>query len=132
MKCPGKFKAQLHASSMGKTANEEIYVVKNLERSLLGRKAAMVLKLIMQVDNVNKNARVFEKYPELFTGLGRMKDEHSYSISLKEDVKPFAVTVPRKVPLPLYKETKTKKELEKIRKQESCRKSRDRPNGALP
>ena len=33
-----------------------------------------------------------------------MKDE--YVIKLKDDAKPFALTVPRKVPMPLYKETK--------------------------
>ena len=33
-----------------------------------------------------------------------MKDE--YTIKLKDDAKPFALTVPRKVPIPLYEETK--------------------------
>ena len=33
-----------------------------------------------------------------------MKDE--YTIKLKDDAKPFALTVPRKVPMPLYEETK--------------------------
>jgi len=39
-----------------------------------------------------------------------MKD--SYCITLKEDANPFQVTVPRKVPLPLYQ--KTKEELDKM------------------
>ena len=43
-------------------------------------------------------------YPQLFDGLGTMKDE--YTIKLKDDAKPFALTVPRKVPMPLYEETK--------------------------
>ena len=48
------------------------------------------------------------KHPKLFTGLGQMKD--SYTITFKEDTKPIAISVPRKVPLPLYR--KTKDELE--------------------
>ena len=43
-------------------------------------------------------------YPQLFEGLSTMKDE--YTIKLKDDAKPFALTVPRKVPIPLYEETK--------------------------
>ena len=43
-------------------------------------------------------------YPKLFTGLGMMKEE--YTIKLKDETKPFALTVPRKVPVPLYEETK--------------------------
>ena len=50
------------------------------------------------------------KHPKLFIGLGQMKD--SYTITLKEDAKPFAISVPRKVPLPLYR--KTKVELDKM------------------
>jgi len=46
------------------------------------------------------------KHPTLFTGLGVMKE--SYCITLKEDAKPFQITVP----LPLYE--KTKEELEKM------------------
>jgi len=44
------------------------------------------------------------EYPKLFTGLGMMKEE--YTIRLKAETKPFALTVPRKVPMPLYEETK--------------------------
>ena len=42
-------------------------------------------------------------YPPLFEGLGTMKDE--YTIKLKDDVKPFTLTVPKKVPMPLYEDT---------------------------
>ena len=50
------------------------------------------------------------KYPQLFTGLGQMKC--SYTITLKEDAKPFAISVPRKVALPLYRTPKD--ELDKM------------------
>lgn len=42
-------------------------------------------------------------YSSLFEGLGTMTDE--YTIKLKDDVKPFALTVPKKVPMPLYEDT---------------------------
>ena len=45
-----------------------------------------------------------EQYPTIVSGLDKLEEE-SY-ISLKEDAKPFALTVPRKVPLPLLSETK--------------------------
>ena len=43
-------------------------------------------------------------YPQLFEGLGTKKDE--YIIKLKDDAKPFALTLPRKVPMPLYEESR--------------------------
>ena len=49
-------------------------------------------------------AKGMRDYPQLFEGLSTMKDE--YTIKLKDDAKPFALTVPRKVPIPLYEETK--------------------------
>ena len=45
-------------------------------------------------------------HPKLFKELGTMKDE--YTIKLKNDTKPFGMTVPRKVFMPLYEETKNK------------------------
>lgn len=85
---------------------ELIYFVKDLERPLLGRDAAEQLKLINRVDIVSSDdykTRMASKHSQLFTGLGQVKD--SYIIKLK-DAKPFAISVPRKVPLPLYQKTK--------------------------
>ena len=86
---------------------EQIYVVQDLERALLGREAADCLKHITRLDSLSSDsykAAVVEKWPQLFKGLGEMKDP--YTITLKEDAKPFAISVPRKVPLPLYQQTK--------------------------
>ena len=85
----------------------------DLERPLLGRDAAEKLKLVNRVDTLTSNdykTKMANKHPKLFTGLGQMKD--SYTITLKEDAKPFAISVPRKVPLPLYR--KTKDELDRM------------------
>nr|XP_058955069.1 uncharacterized protein K02A2.6-like [Pocillopora verrucosa] len=109
--CLGNFTAKLCVDE--KVIRELIYVVKDLERPLLGRDAAQELKLINRVDTVSSDdykTRMASKHPQLFTGLGQMKD--SYTITLKEDAKPFAISVPRKVPLPLYQ--KTKDELDRM------------------
>ena len=80
---------------------------------MLGRKQAELLKLISRLDSLNSDdykSKVADKYTKLFEGLGVMKD--SYRITLKEDAKPFQVSVPRKVPFPLYQ--KTKEELDRM------------------
>lgn len=80
---------------------------------MLGRKTAKLLMLICRLDRLsgdNYKSKVADKYLKLFEGLGVMKD--SYHITLKEDAKPFQLSVPRKVPFPLYQ--KTKEELDRI------------------
>ena len=96
-----------------KVITELIYVVKDLERPLLGREAAEKLKLVNRVDTVSSDdykTKIASKHPQLFTGLGQMRE--TYTITLKEDAKPFAISVPRKVPLPLYQ--KAKHELDRM------------------
>ena len=60
-----------------KVVRELIYVVKDLERPLLGRDAAEKLKLVNRVDTVSSDdykTKMANKHPKLFTGLGQMKD----------------------------------------------------------
>ena len=105
MECIGKYSTKLSIDE--RSTEEEIYVIRELERPLLGRHAAESLNLLTRVNSVAKGdykAKVKHKYPQLFIGLGRMKAE--YTITLQENPKPYAITVPRKVPLPLVKETK--------------------------
>ena len=90
-----------------------MYVIEDLERALLGREAAERLKLVTRLDNLSSadyKTKVVDKYSKLFKGLRVMKD--NYSVTLKEDAKPFQMTVPRKAPLPLYQ--KTKEELDRM------------------
>lgn len=112
LNCVGTFCAQLrHKNNM---TNEEIFVIKGLERSLLGRLAAQRLNLIKRVDTINSNemnTNVKEKYPHLFNGFGQMKNQE-YDIKVKDDATPFAITVPRQIPIPLRK--KTRKELKRM------------------
>ena len=109
--CVGKFSAHLKVDKS--EIDEEVYVIKDLETPLLSRKSAEKLQLIHRVRSIESNnykESVSSKYPELFTGLGKMEDE--YTIKLKDDAKPFALPVPRKVPMPLYQ--KTKAEIERM------------------
>ena len=69
--------------------------------------------MVNRVDTVSSDdykTKMASKHPQLLTGLGQMKE--TYTIILKEDAKPFAISVPRKVPLPLYQ--KTKDELDRM------------------
>ena len=53
---------------------------------------------------------VANQFPELFTGLGKLKD--NYKFKLKSDATPFALTTPRRVALPLL--PKVKAELQRM------------------
>ena len=111
LNCIGKFDAKL--MSCNASIDDKISVIDGLDRPLLGRKACKSLNLIQNLAEINKvtNAsNIMQKNPTLFSGLGKLEGE--YHISLKEDAKPFALTVPRKVPLPLLSETK--KEIDRM------------------
>ena len=126
--CVGKMNATIKTKSG--IVTEEVFIVPNLEKPLLSRKAGVALKLIQKVNEINKvnkidvvdevtekvttsaeyKQKIVRQYPELFTGLGEIPGK--YQIKLIENPEPFALHVPRKVPLPLLK--KTKDEIEKI------------------
>ena len=55
-----------------------------------------------------------QQYPKLVEGLGKL--EGDYTISLDEGAKPFAVTTPRRVAIPLLPQVKT--ELERMERLE--------------
>ena len=113
LNCKGKAVVNLAYNS--NIVKETIYVVENLARPLLGRSAAVKLNLISRVCELTSDdykAKVVQDYPKLFTGLGVMKEE--YAIKLKDDTKPFALSVPRKGPMPLYDVTKS--EIERMLK----------------
>ena len=106
LNCKGKVNVTLSYNS--NTVKETIYAVESLARPLLGRSAAVKLNLISRVSELTSDeykAKVMRDYPKLFSGLGAMKEE--YTIKLKDDAKPFALSVPRKVPMPLYDITKS-------------------------
>ena len=65
--------------------------------------------IVKRVQLVETNS-IVERFPKLFQGLGRLKG--NYAIKLKSDAKPFALTTPRRVALPLL--PKVKAELERM------------------
>ena len=101
LNCIGKFQAKL--TSDQKCIDNEVYEVKGLERPLLSRYASQSLNLINKVD-VLAVKDIVNQYPDLFKGLGEIEGE--YKINLIENSTPFALTIPRKVPLPLLSKTK--------------------------
>ena len=92
----GKFEANLQYKA--RSSKQTVYVVSALSKALLGKPAIESLNLVTRVDSVDKDS-CKAKYPELFTGLGSL--EGKYTIKLKPNSTPFALTTPRRVALPL-------------------------------
>ena len=109
--CRGQFLGRLQKGDL--TIKEKVYVVGNLHTALLGRPAIGNLNLVRRIDAIKKTSQsVFEQFPSVFNGLGKI--EGNYTIKLQEDAKPFALTTPRRVPIPLLKPVK--EELERMEK----------------
>ena len=79
-------------------------------QALLGRPAIESLEIVKKIDEVEAKDYVAE-YPKLFTGLGKLEGPE-YTIKLKPDAKPFALSSPRRVPVPLL--PKVKEELARM------------------
>ena len=95
-------------------SKQEIYVATRLNRPLLGRPVIEALQLAQQVHGVqNVPVNPIQHFPSLFHGLGMLKGQ--YSIKLKEGATPYALTTPRRVPIPLIKSVKV--ELERMESQ---------------
>ena len=111
LNCLGQFKAKLAVNQ--KCIENEVHVVKDLERSLLSQQVSQSLNLINKIDALScqeYKSKMVNQYPDLFKGLGELPGE--YEIKLIENPNPFALTTPRKVPLPLL--SKTKLEIERM------------------
>lgn len=111
LKCPDTHslpvKGMLTASIKSHTheAKTQIYVVKGLSKSLLGQPAIEQLHLIQRIGVVNSQSlNPHTEFPGLFTGLGKMDGD--YTIQLKEGAKPFALSTPRRVAIPLLEPVK--------------------------
>ena len=89
---------------------QEIFVVQRLELPLIGRPAIEALNLISRINFVDSSERFVNLYPDLFIGLGTLGVE--YHIQLKHDAKPYALTTPRRVAIPLM--PKVKQELTRM------------------
>ena len=105
---------EMHLRHGNTLVKEKVYVVRGTTKPLLGVPAIRSLGLIHEIpvtytiravqlktpaSCLRHKEDVVRAYPKLFTGLGQLKGEHT--IRLKEDAKPFCLTSPRRVPLPL-------------------------------
>ncbi|XP_056151372.1 uncharacterized protein K02A2.6-like [Lampris incognitus] len=94
-----------------RTSTQAEYVVQKLATPLLGFPAISALQLLHPLDSVRElEAEMKEQYSKVFTGLGCLKGE--YRIKLKEEAKPYALSLTRRVPLPLH--DKVKEELQRM------------------
>ena len=101
----GQFTGTLRHGSC--TSKEEIFVVKSLQMSLLGCPATEALGLVSRVNTEGDQRQHYTaKYSDLFRGLGKTPGTHH--IQLKDDAKPFALSNPRRVALPLQPKVKAK------------------------
>ena len=88
-----------------------IFVADKVWTPLLGRYTIEALDLIHRVEAISTiPVDICTQYPNLFTGLSCMSEP--YEIRIKHDATPYAITSPRRVPLPLL--PKVKDELERL------------------
>ena len=85
--------------------DQEIFVVTGARQAHLDRPAIEPLQLVGKINAIEVNKDYKAQFPKLFTGLGKL-DGPDYVIKLKPDAKPFALTTPRRVPVPLLSKVK--------------------------
>ena len=107
----GCFKAKIQKNEI--ITEQEVFVVTGARQALLGRPAIESLKIVQKMDAVEVTKNYKERFPKLFKGLGRL-DRPDYKIKLKPDAKPYALSSPRRVPVPLL--VKVKEELSRMEK----------------
>lgn len=109
LKVKGQFNGVMEYK--GRKTAQPVYVVQRLATPLLGFPAISGLQLMHLIDSVGElEADMKKQYPKVFTGLGCLKGE--YKIKLQNDAKPYALSLPRRVPLPLN--DKVKAELQRM------------------
>ena len=108
----GQFTCSMHLDK--ETTKQEVYVVKGLDLALVGLPAIETLSLITKVHTISTSKETIpSKFPKLFSGLGCLTEE--YNIQLNKDAVPYALTTPRRVPLPLMEPVK--KELQRMERE---------------
>ena len=74
-------------------------MVEGLRTNLLGLQAITSLRMIRRICNMAAEEELFERFPKVFNGLGTIGKE--YEIKLKDNATPYALHVPRNIPIPL-------------------------------
>ena len=83
----------------------KISVVQGLSKPLLGRPAIEALAIVSMVEPIMTLEKVAEAFPQLFQGLGKLKD--NYTIKLQNNCQPYALTTPRRVAIPFLPKVET-------------------------
>ena len=105
----GEFPCRLERGDT--SVQDTVYVAKRLTSPLLGRPAIERMGLVSRVDRVTEGMSNFpSSYPKLFSGLGLLSCP--YHIRLMEDARPYALSTPRRIALPLL--PKVKEELSRM------------------
>ena len=80
------------------TSQQDVYIVRGLHTSLLGRPPITALQLLRRLDTVNADSgiNIQQEFSSLFNSLGKIPGE--YQIQVQDNVKPFALSTPRRVP----------------------------------
>lgn len=89
---------------------EDIFILESQSMPLLGRGGIVAFELIRQIEELNATNKWITRYPDVFKGLGSF--DEPYVIKIKDEAKPYAVTCPRRIAVPLM--TKVKLELDKM------------------
>ena len=92
----------------GRSCDQSIYIIKNLKNNLLGLPAIRGLEMLLHVCSLDKS--IISQYPAQFTGLGTFAQ--AYTIKLKPNCQPFALSAPGNIPLPLR--SKVQSELQRM------------------
>ncbi|KAL1487100.1 hypothetical protein MTO96_031116, partial [Rhipicephalus appendiculatus] len=104
--------AQLDLIYCNRVTTQDIYVLDQICTPLLGKPAIKKLQMLTFVNAVADKVNPKEEFPAVFQGLGKLLKEHK--IQLQPGAKPFALSSPRRIPIPLYE--KTKLELQRMQK----------------
>ncbi|KAI2648260.1 hypothetical protein H4Q32_018307 [Labeo rohita] len=95
----------------GRSTDQPVYVVAGLAQPLLGLPAIQAMRLVHRVNEVTQTDTDFKAlYPSVFQGLGKLKEP--YHTELEQGAVPYALSTPRRVPLPLR--DKVREELERM------------------
>ncbi len=107
---PGKKMLVIHVvqevpiSYNGRTTIQKVYLIHDHDDALLGKQVFSALKQIERVGYINKvsikrSSLVEDQFQHLYRAFGDLLGE--YNITLTADAKPFAITTPRRIPIPL-------------------------------
>ena len=105
-----------NSSTVQKTV-QDLYVVRGLQKPLLGRPAIQALNLLQRINAVSSSVDPKKEYPELWQGLG--KCENAYTVRLKQEHTPFSIATPRRLPLPMKQ--KVEEELKSLQEKDIIR-----------